>query len=98
MGEEGEGDEAELLAVFDLLRTASVDGGERRRALPERGHGARVRVRVRGKMREGERADSRRPSYPPGERGGVDLVRRGRGRRARSLQPWRYRRRTMTLL
>ena len=57
MGEEGEGDEAELLAVFDLLRTASVNGGERRRALPEHGHGARVRVR--GKMREGEREQTR---------------------------------------
>ena len=56
LDEEEEGNEAELLPLADLLREASVDGGEQRR--PQLGHGhvaARVRVSGAGKMRGGER-------------------------------------------
>ena len=68
LDEEEEGNEAELLPLADLLREASVDGGERRRPRLSRGHvGQQLGFAARGKKGGGERAERRRgASYPPG--------------------------------
>ena len=96
-GEEVGGVAAELSAIFDLLGKAPDDGDAAAgvaRSRPWRlGLGFRETENVRG-----ERGSRHRwGSHPPWRHGSDELVRRGRWRRARSLQRWSYRKKMLTL-